>query len=203
MAMVAALNVGDPEQREGVRWFLKNELHALQGSDRARMVKVALTIEEERGDGEDILDWGNMLDLPSRTAVMKRIGRLVSTSKRAKASQSQIDQELFELFTAEVARSPSPDYLPELSRIDVSRYPELSQAHPEQRVELLAAGLAIAKAHPSSARHVYSALERWVRDERVFHPELVVSFGNESSEKKLSRWQTTVSQFKALKPSAR
>lgn len=209
LALIKTLDLADPDQQNVLSWYVRDEATAVAevpDSERAKhAVDFALQLAAVRsrsGDWEDFKALQKLNDsLPASDIVEinKRIGALVITSRLARDAKDRIDDGLFEFFLEQVKRAPSPHYLPELAGIDLSFIPKTHQWQVESRVAVLGAGLAIARADPGSAPAVYTALERWVRDERIFDPEIVMSIDAEKPGAKQKRWATTLRQFKELK----
>lgn len=213
ISIMRLLDVRDKDQRRELEYYVADEAAKLEqlqpgsGADSEHLEELvdfslaALSATDESVLGSVYHRLGKLLDsLPSakRIPVVKRIGRMVSTTKHAQKSEAHLDDNLYEFFIEQVKRGPSPDYIAELGRIDLSLIPATQQFRVEARAAILSAGLAIAQANPSSRPAVVSALNKWASDEAIFNPGFVLSIDSESPQQKKMRWAEVLKQFKAL-----
>ena len=208
LALVLSMDLADRDQAVRVSWFLQEQAKALRTASNSASAKliteVALKREAARRDSAD---WEDdemlrtlMLVLPAQERIdfVARLAALIGTSPAAKHAKERFDDRLLGLFLAEIRRAPERTYLPALAAIDLSFIPGVNQSAVETRVEVLDAGLAIAHADPSSAGEVYASLKRWIRDEKMFDPDIVISLSSESPTSMQERWKSVLKQFKAL-----
>ena len=209
LALIESLDLSHTDEQYILGRYIRDEFEAWKATpdiERAkRTMDLALSFEAVRRDSSS---WNDMellrvlnesLPRSSQIDMVKRIGRLVMTSRRAKESEQRFDDELFELFVAQVRQAPATAFLKELEAIDLSHIEKTSQGRVEYRVAILDAGLAISEADPASADSIYAALEKWIRHEEMFHPDIILSIDEEKPGEKQQRWSATLNKFKALK----
>lgn len=208
VALMASLDLQNQDQQSRLRWYVHEEARALSENPdigkALRAVEFALSLMAL--DAYD--DWQDQQALRSlighlpqhqKIAMIRRLGRLVMSSRGAVASESRFDAEIFYFFLEQVKRLPSLDYLAELEAIDLSFIPKTSQQRVESYAAILEAGWAIAQADLSRGPVIYAALQKWSRDPKVFEPELVISIEAEKPDAKRKRWRATLEKFNALK----
>lgn len=207
-ALIRTLDLKDPDQQNALRWFVQEDVASLTETpdpNRAEQTaEHALSLAASRSENASWDDYESLRKLSAnlpeagRIEFIKQMGRLVMSSHRATLAKEKYDEGLFEFFLEQIDQDPSIEYLPELVAIDLTHISKSSQNRVEYRVSILNAGVTIANKHPSSSREIYSSLNKWAEDEKIFTPAIILSLDDEKPRDKQKRWISTLKKFKSL-----
>jgi hypothetical protein len=185
-------------------WFLQEQAHALRdGKEHApieALVDLALKWESarrllpERDEDETLRTLVLALPREPRLALLSGLARLTCASAGDQRKPEKLAARLLDLIVVEIRRAPDPSYLGLLSSIDLSHYPPDHAQAAQRRIDLLDAGLAIARAAPDRSAAVFQSLGRWAADEKLFGQTTGFSCLPVSAQQR--HWRNTLKQYR-------